>query len=83
MVVSINSNNNNDSNIQSLLITRQRMRWALQRSDLRVQTEKLRTQGLLAQVPARSPGRDFPGGPVAKTPHAQCRGPRFHPWSGN
>ena len=26
---------------------------------------------------------DFPGGPVAKTPHPQCRGPRFHPWSGN
>ena len=21
--------------------------------------------------------QDFPGGPVAKTPHAQCRGPRF------
>ena len=27
--------------------------------------------------------RDFPGGPVAKTPHSQFRGPRFHPWSGN
>ena len=26
---------------------------------------------------------DFPGGPVAKTPQSQCRGPRFHPWSGN
>ena len=26
---------------------------------------------------------DFPGGPVAKTPRSQCRGPRFHPWSGN
>ena len=26
---------------------------------------------------------DFPGGPVAKTPHYQCRGPGFHPWSGN
>ena len=21
--------------------------------------------------------------PVAKTPHSQCRGPRFNPWSGN
>ena len=26
---------------------------------------------------------DFPGGPVAKTPHSQSRGPGFHPWSGN
>ena len=25
---------------------------------------------------------DFPGGPVAKTPHSQCRGPGFDPWSG-
>ena len=27
--------------------------------------------------------RDFPGGPVARTLHSQCRGPRFVPWSGN
>ena len=26
---------------------------------------------------------DFPGGPAAKTPHSQCRGPGFDPWSGN
>ena len=26
---------------------------------------------------------DFPGGPVAKTPQSQCRGSKFHPWSGN
>ena len=25
---------------------------------------------------------DFRGGPVAKTPHSQCSGPRFDPWSG-
>ena len=25
---------------------------------------------------------DFPGGPVAKTPSSQCKGPRFDPWSG-
>ena len=25
----------------------------------------------------------FPGGPVAKTPSSQCRGPGFDPWSGN
>ena len=27
--------------------------------------------------------RDLPGGPVAKTPCSQCRGPGFNPWSGN
>ena len=27
--------------------------------------------------------RDFPGGSVAKTPHSQCRDPRFNPGSGN
>ena len=26
---------------------------------------------------------DFPGGPLAKTPYSQCRGPGFNPWSGN
>ena len=26
---------------------------------------------------------DFPGGPVAKTLHSQCRGPGFNPWLGN
>ena len=25
----------------------------------------------------------FPGGPVAKTLHSQCSGPRFKPWLGN
>ena len=25
--------------------------------------------------------RDFPGGPVVKTPHCQCRGCWFNPWS--
>ena len=27
--------------------------------------------------------RDFPGGPVVKTPGSQCRRPGFNPWSGN
>ena len=27
--------------------------------------------------------QDFLGGPVAKTPHSQCRGTWFNPWSGN
>ena len=26
---------------------------------------------------------DFPAGPVAKTPHSQCKGPGFDPWTGN
>ena len=25
---------------------------------------------------------DFPGGPVTKTLHSQCRGTRFNPWLG-
>ena len=27
--------------------------------------------------------RDFPGGPMAKTPGSQCMGPGFNPWSEN
>ena len=27
--------------------------------------------------------RDFPGGLLGKTPCSQCKGSRFHPWSGN
>ena len=27
--------------------------------------------------------RDFSGGPVAKTPRSQCRGPGYNPWLGN
>ena len=31
-----------------------------------------------------NPGsRNFPGGTMAKIPCSQCRGPAFHPWSGN
>ena len=26
---------------------------------------------------------DFPGGAVGRTPHSQCRGSGFDPWSGN
>ena len=26
---------------------------------------------------------DFPGGPVAKPPCSQCKGPGFDPWLGN
>ena len=31
----------------------------------------------------RQPFRDFPGGPVVKTPCSQCRDPGFDLWSGN
>ena len=31
----------------------------------------------------KSKYQDFPGGPVAKTPHSQCSGTGFDPWSGN
>ena len=31
----------------------------------------------------RVAGRDFPGGPVAKTPRSQSRGPGFDPYGGN
>ena len=31
----------------------------------------------------KSTNRDFPGGPVVKTPSFQCRGHGFNPWSGN
>ena len=27
--------------------------------------------------------REFLGGPVAKIPRSQCRGPGFNPWLGN
>ena len=27
--------------------------------------------------------RDFPCGPVAKTPGSQCKGPGLNPWLGN
>ena len=32
---------------------------------------------------SKSQQRDFPGGPVAKTPHSQYRDPGFNPWPGN
>ena len=39
--------------------------------------------GVLCRVTEKKAPRDFPGGPVAKTPRSQCRGPAFDPWSGN
>ena len=31
----------------------------------------------------KTANQDFHSGPVAKTPHSQCRRPGFNPWSGN
>ena len=31
----------------------------------------------------KKPIRDFPGSPVVKMPHFQCRGHGFDPWLGN
>ena len=38
---------------------------------------------MIAGREERKEGRDFPGGPAVKTPHSQCMGPGFDPWSGN
>ena len=38
---------------------------------------------MTTSVSQKGNSRDFPGGPVAKTPHSQCSGPGFNPWSGN
>ena len=39
--------------------------------------------GTLLDKPSSELLGDFPGGPVAKTPHSQYRGPGFDPWSRN
>ena len=42
-----------------------------------------KSTGLNVNLIQKHPCRDFPGGPLVKNPHSQCRGPRFNPWSGN
>ena len=42
-----------------------------------------RTRTATGIVTVKTTSRDFPGGPVAKTTHFQCRGPRFNSWAGN
>ena len=44
---------------------------------------RMRTKRKMGKVIEGCVKRDFPGGPVAKTPHSQCRGPRFDPWLRN
>lgn len=45
--------------------------------------EVLKRQKKRGRELRKSKKRDFPGGPVAKTPLSQCRSPRFSPWSGH
>ena len=39
--------------------------------------------GGVAAMAQEITSRDFPGGPVVKSPRFYCRGHRFDPWSGN
>ena len=41
------------------------------------------THSWIVIVSKKGKRRNFPRGPVAKTPHSQCRGPGFNPWPGN
>ena len=43
---------------------------------------ELREKDLAERLELEDAG-DLPGGPVTKTPHSQCWGPGFDPWSGN
>ena len=38
---------------------------------------------ILSEVSQKEKDRDFPGGPVVKTPRFHCRGNGLDPWSGN
>ena len=45
--------------------------------------QQRRSSKLLTGRVLKIPPSGLPGGPVAKTPCSQCRGPGFDPWSGN
>ena len=42
---------------------------------------ELREKDLAERLELEDAG-DLPAGPVTKTPHSQCWGPGFDPWSG-
>ena len=46
--------------------------------DVRRKVEGFRTRAILKPLIW-----EFPGGPVVRTPHFECQGPEFNPWSGN
>ena len=48
-----------------------------------VACEEKKNQKLSIMQHVKLKDRDFPGGPVAKTPHFQRTGCGFDPWSGN
>ena len=48
-----------------------------------VPANKGRTTALQIELIRNQWEGNFPGGPVAKTPCSQCRGPRFDPRSGS
>ena len=54
---------------------------------LRGHKEPDMTKGLNSNIKHKGPAfktcTQYAGGPVAKTLCSQCRGPGFHPWSGN
>ena len=41
------------------------------------------TSVVIRKMQIKTTMRDFPGGPVVKTPCFHCRGHEFNPWSGN
>ena len=59
-----------------------------------LQTSAFWSKSMLSSISSSGPGatflsgkesrvKNFPGGPVVKTPRFQCRGRGFDPWSGN
>ena len=45
--------------------------------------ESVCMQGTYLEDIKRVEYRDFPGGPMVRTPCFHCRGQGFHPWWGN
>ena len=51
-----------------------------QHNSRRRKAKRVKVSIILSQ---ESTARDHPGGPVVRTPHFPCGGPRFDPWLGN
>ena len=78
--------------VHKALSPRYSILWIIKRTNKSVQVEILQRRtsdqnGIQLDVSNKKDtlkiSRDFPGGPVAKTPYSQCRGPMYHCWSGN
>ena len=48
-----------------------------------VTSDQVVRKSLTKEMTFKLKPREFPGGPVAKTPCSRCRGPGFDPWLGN